>query len=95
MKPQSQIDVIAFDADDTLWHNEHVYLNTHEKFKQLLRQYHNEEWIDQRRHETEIRNRIFCRSSPSAAVRFLSLIAQRGFTRELRRKSWMRNNTLN
>ncbi len=56
MKPQSQIDVIAFDADDTLWHNEHIYLNTHEKFKQLLRQYHHEEWIDQRLHETEIRN---------------------------------------
>jgi putative hydrolase of the HAD superfamily len=56
MKPQSQIDVIAFDADDTLWHNEHIYLNTHDKFKQLLRQYHNEEWIDQRLHETEIRN---------------------------------------
>jgi len=49
-------DVIAFDADDTLWHNEHIYLNTHDKFKQLLRQYHNEEWIDQRLHETEIRN---------------------------------------
>jgi len=59
MKPKSKInriDVIAFDADDTLWHNEHIYLNTHEKFKQLLRQYHNEEWIDQRLHETEIRN---------------------------------------
>jgi putative hydrolase of the HAD superfamily len=59
MKPKSKInhiDVIAFDADDTLWHNEHIYLNTHDKFKQLLRQYHNEEWIDQRLHETEIRN---------------------------------------
>jgi len=59
MKPKphkSAIDVIAFDADDTLWHNEHLYLTTHDKFKQLLRQYHNEEWIDQRLYETEIRN---------------------------------------
>jgi putative hydrolase of the HAD superfamily len=59
MKRQSHIasiDLIAFDADDTLWHNEHLYLTTHDKFKQLLRQYHNEEWIDQRLNETEIRN---------------------------------------
>ena len=48
--------MIAFDADDTLWHNENIYLNTHEKFKQLLRSYHNEEWIQQRLNETEIRN---------------------------------------
>jgi len=59
MKPDSKINnlsVIAFDADDTLWHNENIYLDTHEKFKQLLRQYHNEEWIQQRLNETEIRN---------------------------------------
>jgi putative hydrolase of the HAD superfamily len=59
MKPDFKIgpiDVIAFDADDTLWHNEHVYLTTHEKFKHLLRRYHDEEWIEQRLNETEIRN---------------------------------------
>ncbi len=50
------IDVIAFDADDTLWHNEHLYLTTHDKFKQLLRQYHDAEWIERRLNETEIRN---------------------------------------
>ncbi len=49
-------EIIAFDADDTLWHNESIYLDTHEKFQQLLRQYHSEEWIQQRLHETEIRN---------------------------------------
>jgi len=54
--PINNISVIAFDADDTLWHNENIYLDTHEKFKQLLRQYHNEEWIQQRLNETEIRN---------------------------------------
>jgi putative hydrolase of the HAD superfamily len=59
MKPKFQIndiDTIAFDADDTLWHNEHLYLNTQNKFKQLLCQYHNDEWIEQRLNETEIRN---------------------------------------
>lgn len=49
-------EIIAFDADDTLWHNESIYLDTHEKFQQLLHQYHSEEWIQQRLHETEIRN---------------------------------------
>ena len=53
---KSSFRVIAFDADDTLWHNESIYLDTHEKFQQLLRQYHSEEWIQQRLHETEIRN---------------------------------------
>jgi len=52
----THLSVIAFDADDTLWHNENIYLNTHEKFQQLLRQYHPEEWIQQRLNETEIRN---------------------------------------
>jgi len=52
----TSFEAIAFDADDTLWHNENIYLNTHEKFKQLLRQYHNDEWIQQRLNETEIRN---------------------------------------
>lgn len=52
----SPFDVIAFDADDTLWHNEPLYLTTHDKFKQLLHPYHNAEWMEQRLHETEIRN---------------------------------------
>lgn len=50
------IDVIGFDADDTLWHNENLFLQTQQKFKQLLLGYHNEQWIDQRLYETEIKN---------------------------------------
>lgn len=56
LKLQNNFALIAFDADDTLWHNENIYLDTHEKFKQLLRSYHNDEWIQQRLNETEIRN---------------------------------------
>lgn len=48
--------MIAFDADDTLWHNEHLYLDTYDKFKQQLRPYHHDEWIEKRLNETEIRN---------------------------------------
>lgn len=52
----SRFDIIAFDADDTLWHNERLYLSTQTKFKQLLAQYHSPEWIDERLYQTEIRN---------------------------------------
>ncbi len=47
---------IAFDADDTLWHNERIFLSTREKYKALLAKYHDIEWIDQRLDETESRN---------------------------------------
>ncbi len=36
MKP---FDLIGFDADDTLWHNESLYAEAIEKFKQLLAEY--------------------------------------------------------
>src|SRR5688572_9479514 len=32
----TMIDVIAFDADDTLWHNERLFSLTQEKFRELL-----------------------------------------------------------
>ena len=50
------ITTIAFDADDTLWHNERIFLSTREKYKSLLAKYHDIEWIDQRLDETESRN---------------------------------------
>lgn len=52
----SQFDVIAFDADDTLWHNEGLFSMTQDRFKQLLARYHTHEWIDQRLFATEMRN---------------------------------------
>ncbi|HXG65834.1 MAG TPA: HAD family hydrolase [Blastocatellia bacterium] len=57
MKPAAPIfDVIAFDADDTLWHNEPLFTRTKRKFEQLLTKYHSPEWIDRRLDETEMRN---------------------------------------
>lgn len=50
------IDVIAFDADDTLWHNESLFTLTQAKFKQLLAAYHSDEWIETKLNETERRN---------------------------------------
>jgi putative hydrolase of the HAD superfamily len=47
---------LAFDADDTLWHNETYYAETQEAFRALLRPFHDDAWIDARLHETEMRN---------------------------------------
>jgi putative hydrolase of the HAD superfamily len=52
--------VVAVDADDTLWHNEPLFTAAQERFRGLLGRYHDAEWIDARLYETEKRNlRIF------------------------------------
>jgi putative hydrolase of the HAD superfamily len=50
------IEFIAFDADDTLWHNEPLFAETAARFREMLSQYHSPEWIDGRLYETEVRN---------------------------------------
>ena len=50
------IDLIAFDADDTLWHTEALYVGTQDRFRQLLAPYHSAEWIDKKLFDTEMRN---------------------------------------
>jgi putative hydrolase of the HAD superfamily len=50
------IEVIAFDADDTLWHNERHYTEAKEKFQQILTRYHDAEWIEDRLDATEMQN---------------------------------------
>jgi putative hydrolase of the HAD superfamily len=52
----ARFDVIAFDADDTLWHTERMYISAQTNLKQLLAQYHGPEWIDERLYATEMRN---------------------------------------
>ena len=53
------INVIAFDADDTLWHNESLYNMTQSRFAELLAPYHPPEEVEQRLYETEMRNLNF------------------------------------
>jgi len=48
--------VVAFDADNTLWHNEPLFTDTKERFTELLRPYHSTEWIEERLYETETEN---------------------------------------
>ena len=50
------IEVIAFDADDTLWHNERYYSEAKEKFRQILTRYHDAQWIEDRLDSTELQN---------------------------------------
>ncbi len=49
-------EVIAFDADDTLWHNERYYVDAQARFAQLLSQYQKPEWVHERLLDTETRN---------------------------------------
>ncbi|HYO75777.1 MAG TPA: HAD family hydrolase [Thermoanaerobaculia bacterium] len=49
-------DVIAFDADDTLWHNESNFQATEKQFTELLGPSHDEAIVRQRLLETEVRN---------------------------------------
>jgi putative hydrolase of the HAD superfamily len=53
------IKTIAFDADDTLWHNETLYTGTQEKFAQLLAAYQDPAELDEKLYATEMRNLRF------------------------------------
>ncbi len=52
----SMITTIAFDADDTLWHTERIFIATKEKYTRLLSDYHDRQWIEQHLDETESHN---------------------------------------
>ena len=50
------LDLIAFDADDTLWHTEYLYVSTREKLERLLDQRYHIDGVAEALHETEMRN---------------------------------------
>jgi putative hydrolase of the HAD superfamily len=50
------IDVVAFDADDTLWHNEPMFHATEAQFAAMLAAYHPAEWVRDRLFATEMKN---------------------------------------
>jgi putative hydrolase of the HAD superfamily len=54
--PGSRFDLIAFDADDTLWHNEPFYTQAKGQFISLLSAYAPPETIGPRLDEIELRN---------------------------------------
>jgi putative hydrolase of the HAD superfamily len=55
----SVFDVIAFDGDDTLWHNESLYAAAQAEFRRLLAKHHPAEVVDRGLYETEMRNLEF------------------------------------
>jgi putative hydrolase of the HAD superfamily len=50
------IDIIALDADDTLWHSEVLYFDAQERFQQILSGYHQDGRAKQELYETETKN---------------------------------------
>jgi putative hydrolase of the HAD superfamily len=52
--------LVAFDGDDTLWHNESIFSMTQERFRELMEPYVGEHDLDSRLFATEMRNlRLF------------------------------------
>ena len=49
-------DMIAFDADDTLWHNETLFTLTQSSFHALLAPYLLRPWTGEELYATELRN---------------------------------------
>jgi len=63
-------DLIAFDADDTLWHNETLFQATAREFASLLAGHHPAEWIQERLFATEMKNlRISATASRASPCR--------------------------
>ena len=50
------IELVGLDADDTLWHNEPVYVEAREHLRALLTRYEAPEDLGERLYETERRN---------------------------------------
>jgi putative hydrolase of the HAD superfamily len=50
------IDLIAFDADDTLWQSETLYWQAQQKFQELLATYHGDDGVLDELYDTEMTN---------------------------------------
>ena len=50
------ITTIAFDADDTLWHTERIFISTKEKYTRLLSEFAEKSFIEQNLDATETEN---------------------------------------
>ncbi|NBD35955.1 MAG: HAD hydrolase-like protein [Chloroflexi bacterium] len=52
----SDLDLIAFDADDTLWHNESKFAAAQANFRQMMAAYHPGDVVDEALNQTEREN---------------------------------------
>lgn len=55
-KSRQAFQTIAFDADDTLWRNEEIFMNAQDEFIRLLSPYHSEAYIREHLGEVQVRN---------------------------------------
>jgi len=56
----SKIEVVAFDADDTLWHTEHLFQDVQNRLYELMSAYASQADVEAHFHEMEVRNvRLF------------------------------------
>ncbi len=51
-----KFDMIAFDADDTLWHTERLYVRAQDRFAEILTHSCERKWINERLGQIEARN---------------------------------------
>ena len=56
MNKYTHIKTIAFDADDTLWVNEPIFTQTHDKCKDVVEKYVDPSILEEKLYETEIKN---------------------------------------
>ena len=56
-----EFDVIAFDADDTLWHNEYLYQRMRDEFIQLYSSEYDPQLVEQKINQDGPRHNIDCR----------------------------------
>lgn len=54
--PMSRCTTIAFDADDTLWHNENLFEENHRKYCELLSEFHDAKTVEQTLFKNEMLN---------------------------------------
>lgn len=52
----ARFQMLAFDADDTLWHNERLYVDAQAQFKEIMARYFDADQVDARLFHTESRN---------------------------------------
>ena len=52
----NKITTLAFDADDTLWHNENLFEDHHSKYCDLLSEFHDAKTVEKTLFATEMRN---------------------------------------
>ena len=56
MQPPPPVTTIGFDADDTLWHNESIFEESHRRYCALLSRWHDAETVERTLFATEMRN---------------------------------------